>query len=170
MKILLTDIKTSDHIFNLEESIRFPDDGGELKADIRAKFFISQQKEDVYNLQGDLIAQGINSCNRCGIPVQFDIEQDFHYQILLKEEPEVGSEYECTDEDSESLYLTEPIIDSRDILSEQLLLALPAHMVCGDDCKGLCDQCGIDLNKEECNCKEISSDSPFAILKDLQKN
>ena len=46
MKILLTDITAKNHVFNLEDSIRFPDEGVDLNAEVRAKLVISQYKED----------------------------------------------------------------------------------------------------------------------------
>ncbi|MBL4902923.1 MAG: DUF177 domain-containing protein [Desulfocapsa sp.] len=167
MEILLTDINNKNHIFNLDESIRFPDEGVELKADIRAKLSISQQKDDAFSLCGALKARVVSCCGRCGNPVQVDIEQNFQYQLLLDEEPQVETEHECTNEDCELLYLAEPLIESNDILLEQLLLALPVQMICDADCKGLCDQCGINLNKEKCSCRESNQNSPFAILKEL---
>jgi uncharacterized protein len=167
MKILLTDINNKNHVFTLEESIRLPGEGVGLKADIRAKLSFSQQKDDAISLRGDLKARVISSCGRCGTPVQVDIEQNFQYQLLLDEEPQVETDYECTDEDCELLYLAEPLIESSDILLEQLLLALPVQMICDTACIGLCDQCGINLNKEKCSCREINQNSPFAILKEL---
>jgi len=167
MEILLTDINNKNHIFNLEELIRFPDEGVELRADIRAKLSFSQQKDDTFSLRGDLKARVIGHCGRCGTSVQVDIEQNFQYQLLLDEEPQVETEHECTNEDCELLYLAEPLVESSDILLEQLLLALPVQMICDTDCKGLCDQCGINLNKEKCSCRESNQNSPFAILKEL---
>jgi len=170
MKIVLTDITAKNHSFTFEESIEFPEEGVELLADVEAKIVVSQQKEDVYRLCGNLKTKVLRSCDRCGKAVQFHIDEDFQYQLLLQEEPQFESEYQCSNEDCELLYLADPEVESSEILSEQLLLALPTHITCADDCKGLCDQCGVDLNKEKCTCKEINENSPFAILKNLQKN
>lgn len=38
-------------------------------------------------------------------------------------------------------------------IREAMLLAFPSYPVCSRDCKGLCPQCGTDLNKDLCNCK-----------------
>ncbi|HIQ37142.1 MAG TPA: hypothetical protein EYH36_03980, partial [Desulfocapsa sulfexigens] len=98
MKILLTDITTKNHVFNLEELIRFQDEDVELKADIRAKLLFSQQKDETYSLRGDLEAQVISNCVRCGDTAHFDVGQEFQYKFLLEEEPQVPAEYECTNE------------------------------------------------------------------------
>lgn len=170
MKIVLADITTKNHSFDVVEPVAFLEEGKELTADVQAKFVVSQHKEDIYRLCGNLKAQVLKSCDRCGKAVQFHVDEDFQYELLLQEEPQLGSEYQCSDEDCELLYLADPEVYSNDILSEQLLLALPAHILCTDGCKGLCDQCGVDLNKKQCTCKESNENSPFAILKNLQKN
>jgi uncharacterized protein len=170
MKIILADITAKNHCFSVEEPVTFLEEGLGLTTDVQAEFVVSQQKDDVFRLCGNLKTEVLRSCDRCGKAVQFHIDEDFQYQLLLQEEPQLGSEYQCSDEDCELLYLIDPEVESSEILSEQLLLALPTHIICTDDCKGLCDQCGVDLNKEQCTCKEINENSPFAILKNLQKN
>jgi uncharacterized protein len=87
----------------------------------------------------------------------------------MSDAPELAAEYQCSDKDLETLYLTEASVESKDIVSEQLLLALPAHRLCKTGCKGLCKRCGVDLNNEKCQCEENNTNSPFAILKTLQK-
>jgi uncharacterized protein len=42
------------------------------------------------------------------------------------------------------------VIDLNPVVREQLLLALPVSVLCREDCKGLCPQCGLDLNSGSC--------------------
>jgi uncharacterized protein len=42
-----------------------------------------------------------------------------------------------------------------DVLREQVLLAVPLKAVCSDACKGLCPQCGKNLNVEACGCQPM---------------
>jgi hypothetical protein len=46
-----------------------------------------------------------------------------------------------------------------DVLAEQVLLALPMKAICRSDCRGLCPQCGVNLNNEECRCESHVSRS-----------
>ena len=64
---------------------------------------------------------------------------------------------------------SDPVVETSEILSEQLLLSLPAHHFCDEACKGLCDRCGVNLNEKQCKCRETNENSPFAVLKQLQK-
>jgi uncharacterized protein len=52
-------------------------------------------------------------------------------------------------------------------LREQILLAMPIHLVCRPDCKGLCSQCGQNLNDGPCGCDVDDIDPRLAALKAL---
>lgn len=58
-------------------------------------------------------------------------------------------------------------IDLAPLLREYALLELPIKPLCKPDCKGLCMECGQDLNKKDCGHRQIDDDSPFAALKKL---
>jgi len=53
------------------------------------------------------------------------------------------------------------------ILHEQVLLVTPIHTLCRPDCRGLCSQCGQNLNEGTCHCSEGSDDPHLASLKTL---
>jgi len=56
------------------------------------------------------------------------------------------------------------IIDIMSFVRQTLALTEEIQFLCSPSCKGLCPQCGKDLNEGSCNCKpEILS--PFAVLK-----
>ena len=49
------------------------------------------------------------------------------------------------------------------------------QVICKEDCKGLCQECGANLNRETCSCSQIANDEDeidprFAKLKDIFKN
>jgi len=45
-------------------------------------------------------------------------------------------------------------VDLTDELRETMILAFANFPVCRETCRGLCPQCGVNLNKEKCGCKE----------------
>jgi len=45
-------------------------------------------------------------------------------------------------------------IDLAKTAFDALSLEIPLIVLCKEDCKGLCQYCGTNLNKGECNCKE----------------
>jgi uncharacterized protein len=46
-------------------------------------------------------------------------------------------------------------IDIGDDVRQEIIVDIPAKILCQDDCRGLCSGCGADLNNEKCQCDEI---------------
>jgi uncharacterized protein len=60
-------------------------------------------------------------------------------------------------------------IDISDLLSEMILVNHPIKMKCSNDCKGLCPDCGINLNIEKCSCADGKIDRRWENLRKLIK-
>ena len=107
---------------------------------------------DSFVVEGKLKAELILSCSRClqkyNSPVELDISED-----VLKSEME----------DEEELYLDEIVMDN-------IILSLPMKPLCSDNCKGICPECGQDLNEGECDCEVEALDPRLAKLKDFYNN
>ena len=58
-------------------------------------------------------------------------------------------------------------IDFGPILREYALLEVPINPLHAPDCKGLCLECGQDLNVEDCGHEDTDADNPFSTLKNL---
>jgi uncharacterized protein len=59
------------------------------------------------------------------------------------------------------------VLDLGEALRQHVLTATPLQPLCRPDCRGLCAQCGCNLNERACNCAPSASGSPFAALKQL---
>lgn len=53
------------------------------------------------------------------------------------------------------------------LVESDIILNLPGKMLCKDDCRGLCPQCGQNLNSEQCRCSGIETDPRLEILNQL---
>jgi len=51
-------------------------------------------------------------------------------------------------------------LDLSPLLTQELELLADQSILCSEDCKGLCQYCGKNLNKKQCNCKDIEKDKP----------
>ncbi len=69
--------------------------------------------------------------------------------------------------DSGLLMPEDGYIDFEELLREYAILEIPISPICQSDCKGLCSECGENLNERDCGHKKNNNDSPFEILKDL---
>lgn len=59
-------------------------------------------------------------------------------------------------------------LDLRETLREILLLDQPMRLLCKDDCAGLCDLCGHNLNLGPCQCVRDNVDPRWQALKDIK--
>jgi uncharacterized protein len=53
-------------------------------------------------------------------------------------------------------------------IREDILLALPQRALCGEQCKGLCPECGQDLNEKSCQCQPRSDAGRWHVLDQLK--
>lgn len=60
-------------------------------------------------------------------------------------------------------------IDLGEVMKEQFILALPMKPLCQEDCKGLCPVCGINRNRDACECRQDWVDPRLAVLAELKK-
>ncbi len=169
MKINFKDIVGKNEQFSCLESLDSLLCGVTLGGPVDATITARHKDEGNYTLSGTVSGSFATACDRCGKEVSLTVERAFQYIICIGRQPERGAEYQCSNEDCETLYLAEAAIDIETIIAEQFVLAIPVQRLCNDLCKGLCKECGIDLNKKVCMCKEGNSNSPFAILKKLQQ-
>ena len=60
------------------------------------------------------------------------------------------------------------VLELDEAVRTALLLEMPSRVLCKEDCRGLCCQCGADLNINECSCqKDLIRRNPFSALASL---
>jgi uncharacterized protein len=126
----------------------------------------------MFHVNGSIEAVVSLECSRCLKRFDNLLKEDF-FVIYTRELPEVehseeDDEVELKAEDMGLILFAGEEIDFREMLQEQLLLALPYRPLCAESCKGICAQCGADLNNETCGCTQSTGDSRFAALKNLK--
>lgn len=60
-------------------------------------------------------------------------------------------------------------IDLGGVMREQFVLAVPMKPLCSEDCRGLCPVCGMNRNRETCECRLEWVDPRLAALAGLKK-
>ena len=100
-------------------------------------------------------------CDRCGVLVEKPYKLSFEHVVVTSVE----------DEDSDGFIVAEDMqLDVEELLLDDLVLWVPTKFLCKKDCKGLCDQCGKNLNEGDCQCKATKGDPRFAVLQSLLNN
>jgi uncharacterized protein len=100
-------------------------------------------------------------CPRCLTPVTTPVSLEVG--ALFTQDAEASD-----DPDSYPVAPDAMEIDVTPAVREELVLAAPRYVLCRDDCKGLCAQCGKDLNAGPCGCAPANDArwQPFKALKD----
>lgn len=159
---------------------------------VQVEFKLSQV-DGVVVASGELDTQIRLLCSRCGKPHDRSVRPRF--SALFCQDPVMagishlqeggkpagqnqGHARHAHDFESESnleggidldiTYLSQDYIDLAEILTEQLRLQVPFQPLCKETCKGVCMNCGADLNTGRCACAKIVKPTPFAALKDFK--
>jgi len=98
-----------------------------------------------YDLQVQVVSDELIASGKLRMPVSFRCSRCGEPFSLSVADPAFSCAREIHDP-NESIDLTGDI-------RETILLAFPSYPLCKDDCKGLCTQCGTNLNRKKCNCK-----------------
>ena len=61
------------------------------------------------------------------------------------------------------------VIDLGEDVRQTLILAVPLKLLCRPECKGLCPQCGTNLNNETCSCTTVEADPRWDALRALKE-
>ena len=86
-------------------------------------------------------------CSRCLKPLERNMRMELKFAVA------VALENENSDAD-EYIIPQNGRIDLNQICEENFILNQPLRELCSENCKGLCPQCGADLNVTQCNCKK----------------
>jgi uncharacterized protein len=107
-------------------------------------------------------------CDRCLQPVEAPVSADFTLEYITGSEYESSEVAELTEAEMSVAVFDGEGLDIDEIVKEQILLAVPTRMLCREDCKGICPECGIDRNTGECSCGADNIDPRWAALKNFK--
>ncbi|HLL22556.1 MAG TPA: DUF177 domain-containing protein [Kofleriaceae bacterium] len=120
--------------------------------------------------EGDLTV----ACSRCIEPMKIVLDEQL--RVTYMPQHEMPEEAPADDDDEGAEVSSEDLdvfpydgetIDLEPLLREQFVLSIPFAPLCSEDCKGLCSQCGTNLNTGTCSC-EAPIDPRLAALKGLK--
>jgi uncharacterized protein len=143
------------------------EDAYDIVEPVQVAFDIHKDK-DKFRLLGHVQTELGLQCSRCLEPFRLPVSADFDLRYLPISEASTEGEREMADEDLETSYYRDDQIDLNELLREQFYLALPMKPLCREGCRGLCPQCGTNLNEAVCDCAPAWEDPRLAPLKQLK--
>jgi uncharacterized protein len=132
--------------------------------------FDIHKDKDKFRLVGTVTSELELPCSRCLEPFRMPVRSEFDLRYLPATEAGTEPEREVEEDDLETSYYRDDQIDLNELLREQFYLALPMKPLCADACRGLCPQCGTNLNTGRCDCSPAWEDPRLAPLKNLKTN
>ena len=139
-----------------------------LESPVDARITVSLQG-DCVRVTGHLRCTLSMTCCRCSKPIYASVDKDFavdYWPDLVTKE---GEELRLNYNDLDVGFYQGDDFDLSAVISEQVVLEVPMKPVCRESCKGLCDQCGADLELEPCSCDRDRLDPRLAALAEYRK-
>lgn len=127
--------KQFDYEFALE--------GCDAVKSVKAKGFV-KNRTGIVSLNAEVSFVIDTLCDRCAAPVKREVSLPLEHILVST----------LNDEDNDEFWLVESMnFNVDELIREDVLLSLPAKILCREDCKGICPMCGCNLNEKQCDCK-----------------
>jgi uncharacterized protein len=105
----------------------------------------------------------VTACHLCLAEVSLPVEETFELVVRRSGDPDATG---ADDEDYLVLPLGESVVSLDALVHENFVVGIPMIVRCREDCRGLCPQCGVNLNNETCSC-EKPTDSRWDALRKM---
>lgn len=133
----------------------------ELSADVQ------KLDGDAVGVSGRVVARLELACGRCLEPFEVPVDAAFDLRYLPVAENTGDGEREVEEDDLTTAFYREGMLDLLELMREQFVLALPMKPLCSGECRGLCRECGTNLNQTACACESTWEDPRLSPLKSL---
>ena len=165
--VSINDLPPSGKEFVLEDQQVWEEPLREFKMDckivdpLRMKAFVMPADEGCL-VRGELAGAVVVPCNRCAEDSRVDLDAKFDEYEEIPHSPK-----QKIDDSHVVFERNAPMLNLQAVAWEQLMLALPPNPLCRDDCKGLCPQCGANLNAAPCDCRQDGGEPRMKVFRDL---
>ncbi len=121
-------------------------------------------EESLLSVNIRISAEITAECARCLKPVSLEISEELGYLYYSHgaEELDGFDDYMPVEVD-----FFGRVIDVMPQIQESIYTLLPTKVLCREDCKGLCPNCGADLNEGQCSCKNENVDPRLEALRNF---
>ena len=125
---------------------------------------IRHEKDRKLEMEGTIRLSLMIPCDRCLQLVKNDFSLDVKASLDMDQSDEERAE--ALDEQP---YVSGNYLDVDQLVRNELLLNLPMKVLCNENCKGICNRCGANLNYESCSCEDSGLDPRMSVIQDIFK-
>jgi uncharacterized protein len=140
--------------YNLPESDFYPDP-------LFLKIFVDRI-DDLFRFKISVETEAVFYCDRCLDTYKSKFDETIEQLYQLGHSELDSDEIEILPENSKEIDITKTIHDV-------FIVNRPMQLLCDQNCKGLCVNCGINLNNKSCDCQDENVDPRLEKLKSLLK-
>lgn len=97
-------------------------------------------------------------CDRCFSLTNTNMSLKFEHNLVVSLSGESNDDY---------IEIPDYTLDLDELVTTDILLELPLKYLCSEDCRGLCQSCGQNLNNGDCKCGKTAVDPRLEVLKQL---
>lgn len=126
---------------------------------------VSHMKDKELKIQAEAQIVVQIPCDRC----LTDVKQEFSLEFTKYVDLSV-SDAELKDGFDESNFIDGYHLDVDKMLYNEILVGWPTKVLCSEDCKGICNVCGQNLNEGACDCEDTGLDPRMSVVRELFKN
>ena len=177
VKLIIDHIKDTPQLHHINEPVEaFPllasiqnVDGCSITGNIQGDITVVREYKNI-RVTGRITAPLALSCSRC--LADYTSFVDTSFTLFFRKEAAVTAstedELELGEMDLMSSTYSGDDIDLTHEIEEQVAMEIPSKPLCSEACKGLCHECGIDLNTSSCSCSKEPVRLAFNALKDFK--
>jgi len=122
-----------------------------VEAPVRLAFDISKDGSQ-FRLVGHVASSLTLACGRCLDDIVLPVDLAFDLLYLPHKDNAGEAEVEVGDDGLTTAFYGNDEIDLGQLVLEQFYLAVPMKPLCRESCRGLCPECGTNLNTATCSC------------------
>lgn len=112
-------------------------------------------------IQAEASLELLIPCDRClenvRVPFELSLTKEFTFKDGKAED----------EESEEQPYIEGYTLDVDALVRDELFVNMPMKVLCREDCKGICNRCGANLNYETCGCDVTELDPRMAVIRDI---
>jgi uncharacterized protein len=158
-----------------------PEDGLELESDVPVETGVNSEPDSAHAsltflrfgksvlVEGSIQISVSMRCSRCLGDFLYPLDITFKEEYTPSEDLDPDGEHELTGSELNIGFYSNDEIDTGELVKEQVLLSIPMKPLCSRECRGICPECGINLNERACNCSAERIDPRLAPLKRFMK-
>jgi uncharacterized protein len=126
---------------------------------------ITNMGDKELQIEGEFTIKLVLICDRCMGETPYEMNVSFIKNVNMND-----TEESRVKDLNEMSYISGYTLDVEELIYDEMVIHFPMKVLCKDDCKGICNKCGANLNTTDCGCDTTQIDPRMAKILDIFNN